>query len=91
VASSFELVLLLSLAGLTGAIGLRFMWISHRPPPLRRRKHTDVDPIIDPSLRIKVYASGETLIPMPDHLKTRDEMVAWMTKELPRLTAAPSK
>jgi hypothetical protein len=87
VASSFELVLLLSLAGLTGAIGLRFMWISHRPPPLRRRKHTDVDP----SLRIKVYASGEIFIPMPDHLKTRDEMVAWMTKELPRLTAAPSK
>ena len=24
---------------------------------------------------------------MPNHLKTRDEMVAWMAKELPKLTA----
>jgi hypothetical protein len=25
-------------------------------------------------------------ISMPDHLRTNDEMVAWMTQELPRLT-----
>jgi hypothetical protein len=25
-------------------------------------------------------------VPMPPHLRTRDEMVAWMTTELPRLT-----
>jgi hypothetical protein len=45
-----------------------------------------VDPIISPGLRIKVYDSGGPFIPMPNHLKTRDEMVAWMTKELPKLT-----
>lgn len=28
----------------------------------------------------------EPLIPMPGHLKTNSEMVAWMTKELPKLT-----
>jgi hypothetical protein len=27
-------------------------------------------------------------IPMPDHLRTNDEMVTWMTHELPKLTAA---
>lgn len=26
-------------------------------------------------------------IPMPGHLSTRDEIVAWMTQDLPRLTA----
>ena len=26
-------------------------------------------------------------IPMPKHLRTHDEMIAWMTQELPRLTA----
>lgn len=32
-------------------------------------------------------ASGP-FIPMPNHLRTNDEMVAWMTQELPKLTAA---
>jgi hypothetical protein len=88
---SFELILFTLLAVLTGVIGLRFIWISHRPPPFRSAKHTAVDPIISPRLRIKVYDSGGPFIPMPNHLKTRDDMVAWMTKELPRLTAAPPK
>ena len=87
--SSFELVLLLSLAGLTGIIGLRFVWISHGPPSLWTVKHTAVDPFVSPSLWIKVYDSSGPFIPMPNHLKTQDEMVAWMTKELPKLTAAP--
>jgi hypothetical protein len=84
---SFEAALFVILAVLTGAIGLRHMWISHRPPTLRSAKPTAVDPIISPRLRIKVYDSGGPFIPMPNHLKTRDEMVAWMTNELPKLTA----
>jgi hypothetical protein len=91
VTSSVELVFLLTLAGLTGAIGLRFMWISHRPPSLWTVKHTAVDPFVSPILWIKVYDSSGPSISMPNHLKTHDEMVAWMTKELPKLTAAPPK
>jgi len=35
------------------------------------------------------FVSGEgPFVPMPEHLKTRDEIVAWMTTELPKLTAA---
>ena len=33
----------------------------------------------------------DPFIPMPDHLRTRDEMVDWLTKELPKLTAAVSQ
>jgi hypothetical protein len=87
VAIDFELALFLTLAVLTGAIGLRHMWISHRSPTPHSPKHAAVDPIISPKLRIKVYDSGAPFIPMPNHLKTRDEMVAWMAKELPKLTA----
>jgi hypothetical protein len=86
-----EIIFFTALAMLTGAIGLRYMWISHRPPLFQSAKHTAVDPIISPRLRIKVYDLGGPFIPMPYHLKTRDEMVTWMTEELPRLTAAPPK
>jgi hypothetical protein len=89
VAVDFELALFVTLAVLTGAIGLCFMWISHRPPSLWTVKHSAVDPFVSPSLWIKVYDSSGPFIPMPNHLKTRDEMVAWITKELPKLTAAP--
>jgi hypothetical protein len=83
----FEMIFFTALAMLTGAIGLRYMWISHRPPTLCSAKPTAVDPIISLELPIKVYDAGGSFIPMPNHLKTRDEMVAWMTKELPKLTA----
>ena len=29
---------------------------------------------------------GQPFIPMPKHLRTHAEMVAWMTQELPKLT-----
>ena len=35
----------------------------------------------------EVGGAEELFIPMPGHLKSRDEMVAWMVDELPRLTA----
>jgi hypothetical protein len=36
--------------------------------------------------RTPVAVDQEPFIPMPDHLKSHAEMIAWMTKELPRLT-----
>jgi hypothetical protein len=83
----FEIIFFATLALLTGAVGLRHMWISHRPPTFRSAKHVAVDPMISPRLRINVYDSSGPFIPMPNHLQTRDEMVTWMTKELPKLTA----
>jgi hypothetical protein len=91
VVSSIELAILVALAGLTGFIGLRLMWVSHRPPVLRRTRRSAIDPIMGPRDRIAIYDSGGSFIPMPDHLKTKDEMVSWMTKELPKLTADPPK
>ncbi len=34
-----------------------------------------------------IYESHSPFIPMPENLRTNDEMVEWMTKELPKLTA----
>jgi hypothetical protein len=85
VVADVELVLLAARAGLAGAIGLRFMWSSHRIPTPRRIMHTAVDPITGPRNRVDAYDTGGSFIPMPNHLKTRDEMVAWMTNELPKL------
>lgn len=45
------------------------------------------DPVTGPKDRIAIYDTGGPFILMPDNLKTREEMVAWMTKELPKLTA----
>jgi len=86
----FELALMAALAALTGAIGLRFMWTSHRIPTPRRARHTAVDPITGVRDRVAIYDSGDSFIPMPSNLRTSEEMVDWMTKELPKLTATMS-
>jgi hypothetical protein len=87
VVADVELVLLAGLAGLAGAIGLRFMWISHRIPVPRRARHTTVDPIAGTRNHAVISASDGTLVPMPNHLKTREEMVAWITNELTKFMA----
>jgi hypothetical protein len=91
VVADVELALLVALAGLAGAIGFHFMWISHRIPTPRRIRHTAIDPITGTRDHIAIYDTGGSFIPMPNHLKTSDEMVAWMTKELPKLTARLSR
>jgi hypothetical protein len=45
------------------------------------------DPTTGPRDRIAVYDHGGPFVSMPDQLKTRDEMVEWLTKELPKLTS----
>jgi hypothetical protein len=91
VVTDVELALMAALAGLAGAIGLRLMWISHRIPTPRRARHTAFDLITGARDRVAIYDSGGSFIPMPSHLKTSEEMVDWMTKELPKFTGNPSR
>jgi hypothetical protein len=53
--------------------------------------HYADDPIIGHRDQVAIYDSHDSFIPMPEQLRTRDEMVAWMTEELPKLTAALPK
>lgn len=50
-----------------------------------------LDPILGARDPIAIYRSEEPFIPMPSHLRTHDEMVAWMTGELPKLTERLAK
>ncbi len=89
--TGLELLLLLGLVG--GAVCLALLWVAHGMTLRLDGAPPGVDPILGTRDRVAIYrASGplirrhsSILIPMPDHLDTRDEMVAWMTKELPRL------
>lgn len=44
-------------------------------------------PILDPEDQATICNIEGPFIPMPDHLKTAEDMVAWMTRDMPRLTA----
>jgi hypothetical protein len=70
-----------------GVLGLFSVWIGHRMHVAWSKPSGGTDPITGPKDRIAIYDSGGPFIPMPDSLQTRHEMVAWMTKELPKLTA----
>jgi len=50
-----------------------------------------IAPIPGPKDWIAVLDATGPLIPMPERLKTRAEMVDWMTKELPKLIAETPK
>jgi len=76
--------LLSAAAGFLGMLCLMLAWFgdSHARPII-----PGVDGLEDPAASDS--ASGEApFIPMPSHLNSRDEMVAWFTTELPKLTAA---
>jgi len=61
------------------------LWPSSEP--------SGVDPILGVRDRVTVYRPScpliqhdpNVIVPMPDHLKTQEEMVAWMTKEMPKV------
>lgn len=61
-------------------------WISQPIHSASSRPTEGLDPITGPKDRIAIYDTGGPFIAMPDSLKTREEMVAWMTRELPKLT-----
>jgi hypothetical protein len=81
------LALLFALAALISATGFVLMWFSPQtamPPSLPA---ATTDPVLGTKDQIILPDPKSTFIPMPDHLKTHEEMVAWMARELPKLTA----
>lgn len=58
-----------------------------------------VDPILGARDRVAVYRPSDpfirphrdVLVPVPDHLTTSEEMVAWMTKEMPRIVETAAR
>lgn len=81
--------LLVILAGSIGMLLLLLLWFGDGSAALQPEGELDL--ILDEEGQRAVHNADDPFIPMPDHLKTRDEMVAWMTKELPKLTAGASR
>ena len=69
-ATGLELIALAGLLAIAAAVGRRFVRGGHRSGP-------------PPALADA--ADRQVFIPMPDALKTRDEMVAWMIGDMPRI------
>ena len=85
------MALLISTLCAVGCVWLLGMWVVERIASQRSPPKHGSDPIVGPRDRIAIYDTGGPFIPMPERLKTRDEMVAWMTTELPKLTAKKLK
>jgi hypothetical protein len=83
--------LLAALAGFMSAIWLLLLWIGDRAATAFGRSPDRLDPILGPRDRIVICNSEGPFIPMPDNLRTSGEIVAWMTQELPKLTAEKPK
>ena len=81
------IVLLSVMLCCVGVLWIVGIWISQRIHAAWSGPARTPDPITGPKDRIAIYDTGGLFIPMPDCLKTREEMVAWMTRELPKLTA----
>jgi hypothetical protein len=49
---------------------------------------THADPVIpgEDQMAFRPLEGEEEFIAMPGHLKTADEMIGWMTRDLPKLT-----
>lgn len=77
--------LLIVLAGTVGMLLLLLTWFGSRS--ITPEIEDDLDPILGARDPTAIYESHGPFIPMPAHLKTSDQMVDWMTKELPKLTA----
>ncbi|WP_230529924.1 hypothetical protein [Microvirga roseola] len=71
-------------AGFLTALWLLLLWVGDAVDLEGER---DLDPILGARDPVAIYESQGPYIPMPDHLRTRDEMVDWLTKDLPRLTS----
>ncbi len=88
-----ETALLLAFLSGGGALSLALLWIANRVRWRPDAAPSGIDPILGAKDRVAIYRpSGplirhhpQVFIPMPDRLSTQDEMVAWMTKELPKL------
>ena len=84
---SLTLAVLLGLTALTLAMGLAFMWFLSRTMMPLSLPAVTTGPVLGAKDQREIHDPKSPFIQMPDHLKTHDEMVAWMTRELPKLTA----
>ena len=80
----FSATLLLAFLG-AAAIFLMPFWVSRATtdPTIRG----PVDPIMGAKDQAAIHDVDTSFIPMPDHVRTNDEIVAWLTKDLPKITA----
>ncbi len=78
--------ILAALAGFTAATWLLLLWVGDRATTSFELSPDGLDPILGTRDPVAIYDQGP-FIEMPEHLKTHDEMVAWMTKDLPKLLA----
>jgi hypothetical protein len=89
------MTLLLLLLACLAFLALPIVWAVSR---LLRADHqpSGVDPILGARNQVAIYRPGSSFIrphpavaiSMPDDLKTNQDMVVWMTKELPKAVAA---
>ncbi|GEO18056.1 hypothetical protein [Microvirga aerophila] len=64
---------------------LRLLLVRTRARPTNPTTPSTAALINETRERKPVAVDQESFIPMPDHLKSHTDMIAWMTKELPRL------
>lgn len=81
-----EVTLLFAVFFIVAALMMGMIWTLHRATLLPSDLPTGLDPIMGKRDRTAIHDSYEPHIPMPDDLRTKEQMVAWMTKELPKLT-----
>ncbi len=84
---SSTLALLMALAALTSAIGLALIRFTSRTMMPPSFQVATIDLVLGAKDQTPLHDSQSLFILMPDHLKTHAEMVAWMTRELPKLTS----
>jgi len=82
-----ELTLLIALVGLGVVLGIALVWIGDRVTAALGSHVIPLDPILGLPDQVAIFRSEEPFIPMPNHCNTHADMVAWMTQELPKLTA----
>ena len=87
-----EVALVLGFLAIVALVALGAVWVITRSMTVHEPLG-DVDPILGTQDRAAVYRPGGPLIqphsnvmvPIPEHLTTQDEMVAWMTREMPHV------
>ena len=93
-----ELALMAALGG-TATLVVTAAWVANQVSLEPRGNLSGVDPILGARDRIAVYRAStvtiprhpNVVVPMPDHLKTSDEMVAWLVNELPKRVEEAAK
>lgn len=74
------ILLLAPVAGFFTALWLLLLWLGDGGS----QEQVHDEPAPPDEIYIEQGGVDPPFVPMPNHLKTREEMVAWMTKELPR-------